>query len=286
MKRAAWLLVLGVSLVVRDVPAGSVPSHGYLVVADGLKIHYVVLGHGTPVILIHGAGGSAEGNWFANGIAGALAKNHRIVAIDCRGHGKSDDPAGNSMPNRTMADDVIELMDHLDVAKAHVHGYSMGGAIAEQMLARYPERLITVAFGGWGIPETDPEMKAKVPPDKEGADPKEAELYARFREKLAERKKASGSGQETAANRPKRGEGRDDGSRPKLDLAKVKIPVLAINGEFDRPNAKTHRMQRELANFTSVVLPGKSHLSAIVTGSIPALYTDTLVQFIDSNDPK
>ncbi|MEX0675654.1 MAG: alpha/beta hydrolase [Pirellulales bacterium] len=287
MKRSTLLLAICAWAAAGVVLAEPTRSHGYLVVSDGLKIHYVVVGRGTPVILIHGAGGSAVGNWFANGIAQALAKNHRVVAIDCRGHGQSDNPPGGAMPNRVMAQDVIELMDHLDIAKAHVHGYSMGGAICEQMLARYPERLMTVAFGGWGIPEVDPEIKAKVPPDKQGADPQEAELYAKFRAALAERNQATGSEQDAEKNRPKHpGKGRDDGSRPTIDLTQIKIPVLAINGEFDRPNAKTHRMQRELANFTSVVLAGKSHLSAIVAGSIPPLYTDTLVEFINSNDPK
>ena len=62
--------------------------------------------------------------------------------------------------------------------------------------------------------------------------------------------------------------------------------MLAINGEFDGPNAKTHRMQRELANFKSVVLPGKSHLTAIMAGYIPQQYIDSLVKFIDENDTK
>jgi hypothetical protein len=53
--------------------------------------------------------------------------------------------------------------------------------------------------------------------------------------------------------------------RGAVDLTKIKIPVLAINGEFDGPNAKTHRMKRELANFSAVVLPCKSHLTAIVS---------------------
>ena len=71
-----------------------------------------------------------------------------------------------------------------------------------------------------------------------------------------------------------------------IDLAKIKIPVLAINGQFDGPHAKTHRMQRELANFKAVVLPGKSHLTAIMAGYIPQQYIDSLVAFIDANDPK
>lgn len=135
MNRSILLLTICVWAASGVVVAEPTPSHGYLVVSDGLKIHYVVMGHGTPVILIHGAGGSAEGNWFANRIAEVLAKNYRGVAIDCHGHGKSDSPPSGGLPNRTKARDVIELMDHLNIAKAHVHGCSMGGAIAEQMLA-------------------------------------------------------------------------------------------------------------------------------------------------------
>ena len=74
--------------------------------------------------------------------------------------------------------------------------------------------------------------------------------------------------------------------RGNIDLTKVTIPVLAINGEFDGPNAKTARMSRELKNFKSVVLPGKSHLTAIMAGYIPRQYIDSLVEFIDANDPQ
>ena len=50
-------------------------THHYYTVADGTKLHYVEMGKGTPVILIHGAGGSAVGNWFSNGIAPAIARH-------------------------------------------------------------------------------------------------------------------------------------------------------------------------------------------------------------------
>ena len=72
----------------------------------------------------------------------------------------------------------------------------------------------------------------------------------------------------------------------KIDLTTIKIPVLAINGEFDAPNAKTHRMQRELKDFQAVVLPGKSHLTAIMAGYMPEQYKTTLVEFINAHDPK
>src|SRR5262245_8189235 len=85
---------------------------GTFTASDGVKIHYIEMGHGTPVILIHGYTGSAEGNWCANGVADALAKNHRVVAIDCRNHGKSDKPQPNG-PGK--AEDVVELMDFLKI---------------------------------------------------------------------------------------------------------------------------------------------------------------------------
>jgi pimeloyl-ACP methyl ester carboxylesterase len=70
-----------------------------------------------------------------------------------------------------------------------------------------------------------------------------------------------------------------------IDLTKVTIPVLAINGEFDSPHAKTQRMSRELKNFSNVILPAKNHVGAIaVGGPMPQQYIDSLVDFIDAND--
>ena len=71
---------------------------------------------------------------------------------------------------------------------------------------------------------------------------------------------------------------------PQIDLTKVIVPVFAINGELDRPHCKTTRMARELFNFTNVVLPGKSHLTAISAATIPRLYIDRLEGFINSHD--
>jgi pimeloyl-ACP methyl ester carboxylesterase len=251
------------------------PKHGTFTASDGVKIHYLEAGQGTPVILIHGYTGSAEGNWFANGVAEALVGKHRVVAIDCRGHGQSDKPHDPAKYGPRMAKDVIELMDHLKIAKAHVHGYSMGGMITGQLLATHPERFITACFGGSGVPEVDPKQQAKVPADTPGPDPQEAEAAGKLR---------GAPNRDNEALAAVRQYPWKEGERPKIDLTKIKIPVLAINGEFDRPNAKTHRMQRELANFKSVVLPGKSHLTAIMAGYIPKEYIDALVKFIDEND--
>ncbi|HEY2840657.1 MAG TPA: alpha/beta hydrolase [Pirellulales bacterium] len=252
------------------------PKSSDFTASDGVKIHYLESGAGVPVVLIHGYTGTAEGNWFSNGVAAALSKKHRVIAIDCRGHGDSEKPHDPEKYGPQMAKDVVELMDHLKIEKAHVHGYSMGGFIVTQLLATQPSRFITASYGGSGVPEVDPEQKAKVPADKPGPDPQEAEASG----KLRAHPKRDEEALDAVRKYPWK-----DGQRPDVDLTKIKIPVLAINGEFDGPNAKTHRMRRELANFKSVVLPGKSHLTAIMAGYIPQLYIDSLVEFIDANDP-
>src|SRR5262249_18119495 len=82
-----FCLLLAEALFAQDKP-----EHKYCNTADGVKIHFMAKGKGTPVTLIHGYTGSAEGNWFSNGIADALAVNHMVIAIDCRNHGLSDKP--------------------------------------------------------------------------------------------------------------------------------------------------------------------------------------------------
>ena len=265
------------------------PKDGWFTTTDNIKIHYLTLGdHGSWVVLIHGYTGNAKGNWFDNGIAQALAKNHRVAALDNRNHGPSDKPQLNG-PGRAL--DTIELMDHLKIDKAHIGGYSMGGAITGQLLATHPERFITAHFGGSGIPETDPEWIAKLPKEHEGVNPMEAELSHQLRihhamdngmsreeaEKLASTPPAPRPTPTAAAGAPAP-------ARPEIDLAHLTVPIILINGEFDRARAKSMRAAREANDVTIVVLPGKQHLSAIVAGSMPKEYVDSLVGFINAHD--
>jgi pimeloyl-ACP methyl ester carboxylesterase len=274
MRRNTVLIATIFVLMAAPLAAGDKPSHEFMTASDKVKIHYMVQGQGTPVILIHGFSGTAEGNWFSNGVAEALAKNHRVIAVDCRGHGKSDKPYEPTMYGDRLWKDVIELMDHLAIKRAHIHGYSMGGMITARLLAQVPERFITASFGGSGVPETDPQSKAKAPKDKGGADPLEAEARKKLAASPARDPKALDAVRQSF-----------QGLRQNpIDLTKIEIPVLALNGEFDNPNAKTVRMQRELKNFKSVILPGKSHLTAIMAGYIPELYIHSLVDFINAND--
>jgi pimeloyl-ACP methyl ester carboxylesterase len=265
----------------------------YFTTSDGTKLHYVEMGQGTPVILIHGAGGSAVGNWFANGIAPRLAKTNRVIGIDMRGHALSEEgpPGGRSK----MANDVVEFMDQQGIQKAHIAGYSMGGGVTLALLIEHPERFITAGFHGSGVGETA-EWRDRVPKDKPGVDPEADQARAAYQAARAARGEEVGNGAAgvgagglTAEQQRARAEEmakRREAQLARLDLAKIRFPVMAINGEFDRPLAKTHRLWRELDDFTNLVLPGKGHLSAVMKDFIPQAYIDGMAAFVTRNNPR
>lgn len=103
--------------------------------------HYVIEGAGPPVLLIHGVGAQL-GNW--DGVAAELAPAFRVVRYDLRGHGKSSKVAGPYSLD-LFADDTVALLEHLDIARAHVAGHSLGGMIAITLAARHPERVDRLA---------------------------------------------------------------------------------------------------------------------------------------------
>jgi pimeloyl-ACP methyl ester carboxylesterase len=241
--------------------------------SDGVKIHYLTMGtSGSWVVLIHGYTDTAQRMWFTTGIAPVLAKRHRVVALDNRNHGQSDKPVPNG-PGR--AQDIVELMDHLKIAKAHIHGYSMGGALTGQLLAMIPQRFITAGFGGSGLAEIDPALRSQATamddalPKPQGAD---AEALNRFRARVSTLVPASSPAPAT-------------GAAPSPDIATLAVPIIAINGSFDTPYAKTHRFWREARVFENVILQDKTHLTAVaVGGPMPPQYADAMSRFIDAFD--
>ena len=118
--------------------------------SGGVKIFYTVQGSGSPVVLIHGLHSSGAINWTMPGVTAALAQNHRVIVMDCRGHGKSDKPETDAAYGTAMAEDVVALMTHLDIRKAHVVGYSMGGMIALKTAVLHPERVQGLLLCGMG----------------------------------------------------------------------------------------------------------------------------------------
>jgi pimeloyl-ACP methyl ester carboxylesterase len=119
--------------------------------SNGTKLAYFTQGNkGEPVVLIHGWLSSAGINWAAPGISGALAKDYQVIAFDVRGHGQSDKPLQDEDYGPKLVEDVVRLLDHLKIKKAHIVGYSMGGIIAANFIAKHPDRVLSGALGGMG----------------------------------------------------------------------------------------------------------------------------------------
>lgn len=118
--------------------------------SNGVKIRYVTQGQGEAVVLIHGWmgdstmwGRDASGNTKLSALEG-----FEVIAFDCRGHGKSDKPHETEKYGVEMAEDVVRLLNHLKIKKAHLVGYSMGAFIAGKVAATHPERVLSIIYGG------------------------------------------------------------------------------------------------------------------------------------------
>ena len=254
---------------------------------DGTKFHYLEMGTGTPVILIHGSGGTAA-NWMANGLGPSLARTNRVLAIDMRGHGQTVGPDGKRQQRTPNMDlDVLAFMDAMGIQKAHIGGFSMGGSITSQIMARAPERFLSAHFGGSGVREdANSEFAKLIPPDPKGTAPLDAEAMRLYRARAAAEAAKAGV---STANDPAQLSSQPVPAavpRPALDLTKITFPILAVVGEFDTPYTKTHRLWREAPNFQSVILKNRGHLSSYMAGLAPEVYRDALTDFVVRNNPR
>jgi pimeloyl-ACP methyl ester carboxylesterase len=118
-----------------------------------VEIAYLDEGEGDPIVLIHGFASSKNVNWVYTGWVPELTKTgRRVIALDNRGHGDSAklyDPEDYHIG--TMAGDTRALMDHLNIPRADLMGYSMGGRIAAYLSYSSPERVRSAVLAGIGI---------------------------------------------------------------------------------------------------------------------------------------
>lgn len=149
MRRQLNLLTV---LVVCCLVPGPVDAADEVFDSNGVKIRYVTEGTGEAVVLIHGWMGDSSmwgqdsaGNTKLNTTG---ANGFQLIALDCRGHGKSDKPHDPEKYGPEMAADVVRLLDHLKIEKAHLIGYSSGAFIAGKVAATHPERVLSVVYAG------------------------------------------------------------------------------------------------------------------------------------------
>src|SRR5882762_10059974 len=115
----------------------AVAQTGKYAVVNGVHMYYEVYGTGRPLVLIHGAASTIETTFGR--LIPALAKTHKIIAVELQAHGHSDNRDGRQITFEEDADDVAALLQQLHIDHADVFGFSNGGTTALQIAIRHPE---------------------------------------------------------------------------------------------------------------------------------------------------
>jgi pimeloyl-ACP methyl ester carboxylesterase len=116
-------------------PAARPPTEQHVAEVGGARLHYQVAGAGPAVVLLHGLSGSTR--WWAHNHA-VLAQDFRVYGIDLIGFGRS---RGQRFVLHEAACGLVAWLDQLGLAQAHLVGHSMGGYIAADLAAHFPERV-------------------------------------------------------------------------------------------------------------------------------------------------
>jgi pimeloyl-ACP methyl ester carboxylesterase len=111
---------------------------------NDIGIYYEIHGEGFPIVMIQGL--SANADWWTENIIRNLGDNYKLIIFDNRGAGKTEN-SDQDFSIKILADDTINLLDRLDIARFHVFGVSMGGMIAQEVVLNYPEKVEKLILG-------------------------------------------------------------------------------------------------------------------------------------------
>ena len=233
---------------------------------NGISLFYGEIGEGSPVVVLHG--GLANSDYLGNQVR-ALAKHHRVVVVDSRGHGRStrdSQPFGYDL----MTDDVAALLDRLKIPKADIVGWSDGAIIGLDMAMRHPERVGRIfAFGA----------NTQTSGLKDGFDknPVFAAYMARARK---EYEKMSPTPDQYDAFQEQIGKmWADQPNWTDAQLSAIKSPVLVVDGDHDEGIKREHTeyIAATIPGAGLLILPNVSHFAFLQD---PVLFNAALLDFL------
>jgi pimeloyl-ACP methyl ester carboxylesterase len=200
-------------------------SSGHIDVG-ALELYHERHGEGPPLVLLHGAFGTIE-SCFAE-LLPALARDFEVVAVELQGHGHTRD-ISRPLTYEGMAGDVAALLEALEIARARLVGYSMGGAVGLELALERPELIERLVFAGGASFDPDgeyPELQASF----ESFDPHELD-GSRWHE--AYRQVAPDPDGWTSLVVKLNELDRSGHSWSRERLAGMRAPTLLINGDSD-----------------------------------------------------
>lgn len=271
-------------------------SPGAYVEHNDVRLFYSEAGKDEPVILLHGFAVNGDLNWRLNGMIKMLRKDYHVIVLDQRGHGLSSKPHDPEAYGEEMVHDVIRLMDHLHIDKAHVAGYSLGGYVALKAAALYPDRLLSagVLGAGWQDP----------------ADERSQQAFAAF-EKIAEQLE-SGRGVQPVATTFSEGQHQPTlwhrtqvklvssllGDKRALaamlrnvrglslsskEVSAIKIPVLNVCGDLDPNYTSAVKLKEALPSCEFITVENRSHPATAMSHELKNALLRFLQEHPESN---
>ena len=260
---------------------------------DGTRLYYEEAGSGTPLVFVHEFAGDYR-SWEPQ--MRFFARTFRCVAYNARGFPPSDVPEDGARYSQAHArDDIVALLDHLKIDKAHLVGLSMGGFAVLHAGITYPQRARSLVIGGCGY-GAEPDKKAKFQAECEAA---AASFDAGWSE--AAKKYALGPTRVQFQNKDPRGwaefaQQLHDGSskghaltmrgvqmkRPSLweltdRMKQIKVPTLIVTGDEDDPCLEPGLlMKRHIPSAGLVVIPWSGHTINIEE---PEVFNRILLEF-------
>ena len=283
------LLVVVLALLIGRAWEIALGPEGHYFDSAGIRIHYSDEGQGVPVVLIHGFANPANLQWRRPGLIEALSKEYRVIALDVRGHGRSGKPHDPSQYGVQMVEDLVRLLDHLQIEKAHLVGYSMGGFITLKMAVLHADRVLSAAACGAGWEKASQENRdfaeavaQAVENGESGPLLKRLGIVDRplsFLERLASRISLTYFNDPLALAAVARGA--NALALSEEELRSNTVPTLTIIGSKDGLLPDAQALTACMAHHELVVVEGKNHMNTDVS----AEFLQTLRAFLARHTP-
>ena len=244
---------------------------------DAVKLYFEVTGAGTSMVFVHEFAGDHR-SWEPQ--VRFFSRYYRCITFSARGYPPSDVPSDpNAYSQHHARDDVIAVMDHLAIDKAHIVGLSMGGFATVHVGITYPQRALSLVIAGCGY-GSEPTQKARFRSEAEAVaqnieqhggkylaqqyalgparvqlQNKDPRTWREFADQLAQHS-AQGSAltmRGVQAQRPSLWELKDG-------ISKIEVPTLIVTGDEDEPCLEASLfLKRQIATSALVVLPRTGH---------------------------
>lgn len=220
--------------------------------------HYIEIGTGFPLILLHGNG--EDSSYFVHQIE-AFSTHFRVIALDTRGHGQT--PRGNApFTIRQFAEDLIGFMDRHNIEKAHILGFSDGGNIALVFAMAHPERVEKLILNGANLDASGVKRSTQIP----------IEIGYRIAKHFARKSPEARKNAELLGLMVN-----DPNVRPE-ELSRIQAPTLVIAGSKDMIKESHTRLIAQSIPWAELVLIPGNHF---VANKNPEAFNEAVMRFLN-----